>query len=151
MQELLDESKKSFKEKNFSRLQWLCDRILEQDSGNETALTYKAYCNWRHPHIVFRITDEIHRSYPDNYLSYNADALAFMNKGEFEKALQRCEIGLEIKDHHCLRKNKIESLISLNRIDEAFEFYSSSEIPDYNFIKALVNCGKYSDISKYTS
>ena len=149
MQELLDECKKSFDERDYSRLEWLCNKILEQDKHNEIALTYKAYCNWRHRHIVFRITDEIHKFYPDNYHAYNAESLAHMNKGEFEEALKCCERGLQIKDHHWLRRNKIESMISLNRIDEAYEFYSSSQIPDYNFTKALVNCGKYSEISRY--
>lgn len=151
MDELIKECEKAYDEKNFSRLDWLCNEILEQQKNNETALTYKLYiyCDWHQYHLVFRIADQIHILYPNNYHTYNAKAIAYSGKNDFEKALDSCNEGLEIKDYWWLRINKIESLISLNRIDEAYEFYNSSEIPDYNFTKALINCGKYSEISKY--
>ena len=151
MQELLNECKKAYEEKNFSRLEWACNRILEGDSNNETALTYKlyVYCDWHQHHLVFSIANQIHELYPSNYHAYNAEARAFLNKKEFEEALRSCEKGLEIEDYHRLRVNKIEALISLDRLDEAYEFCDSSEIPDYNFTKALINCGKYSKLSEY--
>lgn len=151
MQELLNECKKAYEEGNFSRLEWACNRILEEDSNNETALTYKlyVYCDWYQHHLVFSIANQIHELYPNNYHAYNAKTRAFLNKKKFEEALKCCEKGLEIEDYHRLRINKIEALISLDRLDEAYEFYSSSEIPDYNFTKALINCGKYSKISEY--
>lgn len=147
--ELINECEKAYCEKNYSKVRWACDRILEQDKTNETALTYDAYCNWHIYHVIFKITDKIHRLYPDNYHAYNVEALAHMYKNKFEEALECSEMGLKIKDYWWLRKNKIEALIGLNRIDEALKFYNTSEIPDYNFTKALIHCGKYSEISEY--
>ncbi|MBE6499531.1 MAG: hypothetical protein E7Z80_03150 [Methanobrevibacter thaueri] len=151
MQELLKECGKAYQEKDYSRLDWACNQILEQHKNNETALTYKLYiyCNWRQYHSVFSIADQIHRLYPNNIHVYNAKAIVYLGKNEFKKALDCCSEGLKIKDYYWLRINKIEALISLNRIDEAYKFYNSSRIPDYNFTKALINCGKYSEISKY--
>lgn len=151
MDELIKECEKEYGQENYSRLDWLCNQILEQDRMNETALTYKLYiyCKWRQHHLVFRTAEEIHNAYPDNYHAYNANAMAHLAKGEFQKALDCCEKGLKIKDYHWLRMNKIEALISLNRIDEAYEFHNSGEIPDYNFTKALINCGKYGEINEY--
>jgi tetratricopeptide (TPR) repeat protein len=87
--------------------------------------------------------------YPNNIHVYNAKAIAYLDRAEFDKALECCQAGLKIKDYYWLRANKIEALIGLNRIDEAFEFYNSSDIPAYSFTEALINCGKYSEISKY--
>ena len=151
MDELIKECEKEYGQENYSRLDWLCNQILEQDRMNETALTYHLYifCKWSQHHLVFRTAEEIHNAYPDNYHAYNAKAMAHLAKGEFQKALDCCEEGLKIKDYHWLRMNKIEALISLNRIDEAYEFHNSGEIPDYNFTKALINCGKYGEINEY--
>lgn len=151
MDELIKECEKEYGQENYSRLDWLCNQILEQDRMNETALTYQLYifCKWRQHHLVFRTAEEIHNAYPDNYHAYNVKAMAHLTKGEFQKALDCCEEGLKIKDYHWLRMNKIEALISLNRIDEAYEFHNSGEIPDYNFTKALINCGKYGEIKGY--
>lgn len=151
MQELLRECEKAYDEKNFSRLEWLCNEILKQHKNNETALTYKLYiyCDWRQHHLVFSIASRIHMLYPNNYHAYNAEAIVYLDRNEFDKALECCEEGLKIKDYHWLKMNKIEALIGLNRIDEAFEFCNASDIADYSFTKALINCGKYSEISKY--
>ena len=151
MDELIMECEKAYQEKDYSRLDWACNKILEQHKNNETALTYKLYiyCDWRQYHLVFTIADQIHMLYPNNYHAYNAKAIAYLGKKEFKKALDCCREGLKIKDYYWLRINKIEALISLNRIDEAYEFYNSLEIPDYNFTKALINCEKYSELSKY--
>ena len=151
MDELIKECEKAYQEKDYSRLDWVCNQILEQHKNNETALTYKLYiyCDWRQYHLVFSIADQIHMLYPNNYHAYNAKAIVYLGKKEFKKALDCCEEGLKIKDYYWLRINEIEALISLNRIDEAYEFYNSSEIQDYNFTKALINCEKYSELSKY--
>ena len=151
MQELLRECEKAYGEHDYSRLDWLSNQILAQDKCNETALTYKLYiyCDWRQYHLVFRIADKIHRLYPDNCHAYNAKAIAYMGRKEFDKALKCCEEGLEIKDYYWLKINKTESLISLNRTDDAYEFFKSFDIRDYNFTKALINCAKYSEISEY--
>ena len=147
--ELLDECDKSYANKDFSRLNWACSSILEEDKTNETALTYQlyVYCDWRQYHLVFRIANQIRRLYPENYHAYNAEAIVHMEKNEFKEALQCCEEGLKISDYYWLRKNKIEALISLNRIEEAREFYNNSQIPDYDFTKALINCTKFSEIT----
>ena len=151
MQELKKECEKAYNKKDYSRLDWACNQILKQDKNNETALTYKLYiyCNWRQYHLVFKAAEQIRMLYPDNYHAYNAEAIAYSARKEFVKALKCCEAGLEIKDYYWLRINKIEALISLNRIDEAYEFCNALEIPGYNFTKALINCGKYSEIPKY--
>ena len=151
MDELIKECEKAYSKKDYSRLDWACNKILENHKNNETALSYKLYiyCDWHQYHLVFRIADKINRLYPNNYHAYNAKAIAYSCKKEFKKSLDSCNKGLEIKDYWWLRINKIEALISLNRIDEAYEFYNSFEIQNYNFTKALINCGKYSEISKY--
>ena len=151
MDELINECEKAFKQKDYSRLDWLCNKLLMQDKNNETALTYKLYiyCNWRQYHLVFRISKQIQMHYPDNYHVYNVKARVYLDNHEFEKALKCCERGLKINDNPWLKINKIESLISLNRFDDAFMFYNSSDIPNYNFTYALINCAKYSEISKY--
>ena len=151
MQELLKECEKAYGENNYSRLDWACNQILEQHKNNETALTYKLYiyCDWRQYHLVFRVADQIQMFYPNNIHVYNAKAIVYLDRKEFDKALECCEAGLKIKDYYWLRMNKIEALIDLNRIDESFEFYKASDIPNYNFTMALINCGKYSEISKY--
>ena len=41
MDELIRECEKAYDKKNFSRLDWFCNEILEQQKINETALTYK--------------------------------------------------------------------------------------------------------------
>jgi len=113
MLELLKECEKAYCEDNYSRLDWACNQILEQQENNETALTYKlyVYCDWRQYHLVFRISDKIHELYPNNYHAYNAEAMAYMAKKEFEKALKCCDEGLKIKDYYWLRMNRIESLM----------------------------------------
>lgn len=153
VQEMLMECERAYGEGNYSRLDWACNRILDEDKDNETALTYKLYiyCDWRQHHLVLRIADKIKRLYPANVHAHNARAIAYIDKGEFERALECCEEGLKIKDYHWLRINRIESLIGLGRIDEAFEFFNASEIPDYTFTDALINCGRYSEISRYGS
>ena len=151
IQDLLNECEKVYGENNFSRLDWACNQILEQHKNNETALTYKLYiyCDWRQHHLVFSVADQIRMFYPNNFHVYNAKAMVYLDKLEFEKALECCDEGLKIRDYYWLRMNKIEALISLNRIDEASEFYNASDIPNYSFINALINCGKYSEISEY--
>ena len=151
IRDLLNECEKAYGENNYSRLDWACNQILEQHKNNETALTYKLYiyCDWRQYHLVFSVADQIQMFYPDNFHVYNAKAMVYFDKREFEKALECCDDGLKIRGYYWLRKNKIEALISLNRIDEAFEFYSASDIPNYNFTKAIINCAKYSQISEY--
>ena len=147
--ELLDECDRAYANNDYSRLDWACSSILEEDKTNETALTYRLYifCDWRQYHLVFRLADKIQRIYPENPHPYNAMAIVHMDKKEFEKALGCCEEGLKIRDHQGLRKNKIEALISLNRIGEALKFYNNSPIPDYDFTEALINCAKYSLIT----
>ena len=151
MQELLKECEKAYGEHDYSRLSWACNQILKQDKSNETALTYKlyVYCDWRQYHMVFEVADQIQRLYPDNYHAYNAKAMAYSGKNEFKKALKYCEEGLKINDYYWLKINKIESLINLNRTDEAYEFFKSCDIADYTFTEALINCGKYSKIHEY--
>ena len=151
IEDLLKECEKAYDENNYSRLDWACNLILERHKNNEAALTYKLYiyCDWRQYHLVFSVADQIQMFYPNNFHVYNAKAIVYLDKQEFEKALECCETGLKIKDYYWLRMNKIEALISLNRIDEAFEFCKASDIPNYNFTKALINCGKYSEISRY--
>lgn len=144
IKELLDECDRAYANNDYSRLDWACSSILEEDKTNETALTYRLYifCDWRQYHLVFRLADKIQRIYPENPHPYNAMAIVHMDKKEFEKALGCCEEGLKIRDHQGLRKNKIEALISLNRIGEALKFYNNSPIPDYDFTEALINCAK---------
>ena len=151
IQDLLNECEKAYGENNYSRLDWVCNQILEQHKNNETALTYKLYiyCNHRQYHLVFSVADQIQMFHPDNFHVHNAKAMVYLDRKEFEKALECCDEGLKIRDYYWLRMNKIEALIGLNRIDEAFEFYSASDIPNYNFTKALINCAKYSEISEY--
>lgn len=153
IKDLLKECEKAYSENDYSRLNWACNQIMEQDKNNETALSYKLYiyCDWRQHHLLLSVADRIRVFYPNNFHVYNAEAIAYMDRHEFVKALECCEAGLKIKDYYWLRKNKIEALISLNRIDEAFEFFSASDIPDYSFTIALINCGNYSEISKYES
>ena len=154
LDELLCESEELFREKNFSRLKWTCIKILEQDKDNEKALTYLAYSYLvrEEGYIqILNIVDKIHRLYPDNYQAYNLEAMAYLNKRNFKKALECCDKGLKIKNYYWLKINRIESLICLDRIDEAFEFYKSSEIPNYDFAMALINCAKLSQLSKYES
>ena len=151
IQDLLNECEKAYGEHDYSRLEWVCNQILDEYNDNETALTYKlyVYCYWHQYRFVFETANRIHELYPNNYHAYNAKAIAYLGKNEFENALECCEEGLKIKDYYWLKINKIESLISLNRIDDAYEIYKSFDIPDYNFTKALINCGKYSEISEY--
>ena len=90
--ELLDECDKAYVNKDFSRLNWACNCILEKDKTNETALTYQlyVYCEWRQYHIVFRIANQIRRLYPENCHTYNAEAIVHLNKNEFKEALEWC-------------------------------------------------------------
>lgn len=135
MKELFMEGEIAYGEKDYSRLDWACNRILEHDRDNETALTYKLYicCEWRQHHLVSRIANRIHELYPNNYHAYNAPAAAYLDKMEFKKALKCCEEGLMIKDYNGLKMNKVKSLIGLKRTDEAYEFFKSSHIPGFTF------------------
>lgn len=151
MKELFMEGEIAYGEKDYSRLDWACNRILEHDRDNETALTYKLYicCEWRQHHLVSRIANRIHELYPNNYHAYNAPAAAYLDKMEFKKALKCCEEGLMIKDYNGLKMNKVKSLIGLKRTDEAYEFFKSSHIPGFTFTEALMSCGEYSQIPDY--
>lgn len=155
--ELLKECEELFNEKNFKRLKWTCIKVLEQDRDNEMALAYHAYVYWdragwfekdEYDH-VFEIAEKLHRLYPDNYHAYNVEAMAHLDNGEFERALECCDEGLKIRYYYWLKINRVEALICLGRIEEAFEFYKSLDIPFYTFTKALVNCAKLSLLSQY--
>ena len=152
MEELLGESEELFRQKNFSKLKWTSIKILELDSDNEKALTYLAYSYLPRDEsddTVLNIADKIHRLYPGNFHAYNLKAIIYLSQGNYKKALECCDEGLKIKDYYWLRINRIEALICLDRTDEAFEFYSLSEITNYSFTKALINCAKFTELPKY--
>ena len=109
IQDLLNECEKAYGENNYSRLDWACNQILEQHKNNETALTYKLYiyCGRRKHHLVFSVADQIQMFHPDNFHAYNAKAMVYLDKREFEKALECCDEGLKIRDYYWLRMNKI--------------------------------------------
>lgn len=48
IKELLDECDRAYANNDYSRLDWACSSILEEDKTNETALTYRLYifCDW---------------------------------------------------------------------------------------------------------
>lgn len=151
MEELLKQCGKLFAQKDFSALELVSNEILEIDENNEAALTYKlyVYCYMRQFHLVFGVADKIHRLYPQNIHAHNCEAIAYMERKEFEKALECCDKALKINDCNDLKKNKVEALISLDRTGEAYEFFKVSDIPDYTFTNALINCGKYCEIYDY--
>ena len=130
-----------------AHLDYLCRNALEEDENNLIALNYKAFrCPNR---LSFPILDRILEMDPDNYFAYNTKALSYINDENYEEALKCSEKGLKIKDDEWLRRNRIEALISLERIEEAYEFYKASDIPGYTFTKGLINCGKYSQVPKF--
>ena len=148
--DLLKECEELFREKNFKRLKWTSIKVLERDRDNEMALAYQAYVYWDRSYWfeeaerdhVFEISEKLHRLYPDNYHAYNVEAMACLCEGEYERALECTNRGLEIRDYYWLKINRIEALICLDRIDEAFEFYKALDVPFYTFTKALVNCAR---------
>lgn len=150
MDNLLEKCEKLYYQDGHA-LERLCNEILERDSDNEIALSYKAaiYCNWHQYHLVFDILDKINALYPQNYWAFYIASRMYLNKKDFEKALLSCNKGLAIKNINPLKINKVRSLICLERLDEAHEFYKTSKVCDYTFTNALIDCGKYSEIHDY--
>lgn len=149
---LLEECEKSFKSRNFERLEFFCEEALEQDGDNVIALNYKAFFeSFYHSnyYLSLSILGHVHDLDSNDYHSYNIEAFAHMKEKRYEEALESCEKGLKIKDYYWLRRNRVESLIGLDRVGEAFDFYMEREIPNYSFVKALINCERYSLISEY--
>lgn len=148
---MIEECRKAYQDHDYSRLDWLCNEILKNDENNPEALTYLlyVYCNARQYHLVFRTADKIRRLNPENSHPYNAEAIVYLNRKEFNNALSSADDGLKISDFEGLRKTRTEALISLERTDEAYEYFKSAEIHSCTFTNALINCGKYSQIPKY--
>lgn len=151
VEELLKEAEELFERKDFRRLKWVCIAILKEDPDNEAGLTYQAYVYWsvNEPDHVMRIADRILEMNPGSFHSYNLRAMVHLFGHHFESALECCDSGLKISDHYWLRINRIEALICLDRIDEALEYYNASEIPNYRFTYALINCARLSELSQY--
>ena len=130
-----------------SHLDYLCRKVLAEDKDNIVALNYRAF---RCPnHLSFPILNRILEMDPDNYFAYNTKAMSYINEEDYEESLKCSEKGLKIKDYDWLRRNKIEALINLDRVEDAYEFYKASDIPNYTFTKGLINCGKYSQVPKF--
>lgn len=146
--DLLVECERSLEKNDLSRLSWACDRILEIDAVNERALEYRTQCflESHQYHLVSDICRKIRRLYPANVRADEFEASAYLGRKEFEKALELCE-GVETNEN--IKALKTRALISLERIDEAYEFHTSSGLSEYPFYRALIGCGKYSQISGY--
>ena len=150
---MLEECKKAYEDRDYSKLARLCEEILKKDENNQKALTYLmyAYCDFGQYNLVLRTADKIRRLNPKNSHPYNCEAMVHLVRGEYKNALLLADEGLKIAESQNLKKTRIEALISLKRFDEAYEFFKSQNIPDYNFTNALIRCGKYSQIPKYRS
>ena len=72
MQELLNECKKAYEERDYSGLEQACNRILEKDKKNEIALGYKIFSlAWLEKNEeVLECADYAIRLYPNNFMFY---------------------------------------------------------------------------------
>ena len=147
---LLKEYEKAYFKKDHSSLYTISCKMMNF-CDDEVSLTYNAYAyfNFKFYNLLSETLSKLHKLYPANYHAYNLESLTYLLKGDFKKALKLADEGLKIKNCCWLTANKIEALISLERIDEAYEIYKSSKFTIYNFTKALINCSKYSEVYKY--
>ena len=144
-EELLDKMEYLYNGRDYENLINVCDELLKLDKDNPIALNYKGislYYLEKYDESLDILNYNL-KLHPKNPYTLNNIALVYIALGEYEKALEYCERGLKQKDFDWLQINKIESLIYLDRIDEARDFYKSVNIAFYTFDEALSNCGKF--------
>lgn len=144
LEELLDLCEYQYNISDYENLIKTCDTVMEIDSDNPAAQNYKAISLYylRDYDRSLDLLNQALKMHPSNRYTLNNMALVYIALKQYEKALKCCEEGLKSGDFDWLFINKIESLIHLDRIDEAYEFYRSVNIPYYTFNEALDNCGK---------
>lgn len=143
-EQLLDKIEYLYNGRDYENLINACDELLKLDKDNPIALNYKGislYYLEKYDESLDILYYNL-KLHPKNPYTLNNLALVYIALGEYEKALEYCERGLKYKDFDWLQINKIESLIYLDRIDEARDFYKSVNIAFYTFDEALSNCGK---------
>ena len=143
LEELLDKCESQYNERDYENLIKTCDEVQKIEKDEPASLNYKAislYYLEKYDEAM-KILDYCLKLHPTNHYTYNNKALVYIALKEYETALECCEEGLKSRDLDWLQINKIESLIHLGRIDEAYEYYQSVEIPFYTFEEALDNCG----------
>ena len=144
VEDLLDRLEYLYVKKEYESLIKACDELLKIDAQNPIAMNYKAislYYLERYGESMKVLNDNLNL-HPNNCYTLNNMALVYIALGKYEEALRCCDEGLKHKDFNWLKINRIEALINLGRIDEAYEFYKSVDIPFYTFDDAMENCGK---------
>ena len=143
--ELLNRCEYLYLRGEYEELIGACDDLLEADKDNPIALRFKgiAYCYLHDYKRALEVSDYALGIYPKNYYLMNNKALVFLALGNYEKALEYCNRGLEIKYYCRLIENKIKALIALDRISEAKEFHYYNEKNLYDsFLDFMLKCKK---------
>ena len=150
LEELLDLCEYLYNQCEYEKLISACDEVQKVKKDEPASLNYKAislYYLGRYEESL-ELLDYSLTLHPTNHYTLNNKALVYIALKDYEKALECVEKGLESRNLDWLQINKIEALIHLGRIDEAYEYYQSVEIPYYTFEEALDNCGIANDSQK---
>ena len=143
---LLYNCEDAYDEEDFERLLKLSGDVLKIDEENPIAISYKSvsYCFLNQPEKALEILKKASAIHPRNYYHKNIAAMAYYDLGEYEKSLECCEEGLEIRKFDWLVENKIKALIRLGRADEAIEIYEDSRgMPNADIAELLIEGGEY--------
>nr|WP_294999098.1 tetratricopeptide repeat protein [uncultured Methanobrevibacter sp.] len=143
LEELLDLCEYQYVMGDYKNLIETCDEVLKIKKDEPVSLNYKAislYYLQRYDESL-ELLDYCLNLHPTNHYTLNNKALVYIALKDYENALKCAEEGLKSRNLDWLQINKIESLIYLGRVDEAYEYYQSVNIPNYTFEEALDNCG----------
>ena len=133
MQKLLDDCKKAYGERNYSRVELICNRILEQDKSNETALEYKilSLAFLEKDEEVLECADYAINLYPDNYRFYfeKAETLLWAFE-DVDGAIECYERGLSLVEDFERHWPSVDNMvIALYRKAESQSHSWESRIP----------------------
>ena len=141
--ELLSECEEAFNCRDYENLLKISREALKKDPENQIAMGYNAcsYCLLNQPQKALELLEPAIRKHPKNYYFKNILAMAYYGIGDYEKSLQCCDEGLEIKNFEWLWENRTKALIKLDRIDEAKKCYQNA-MSSAQFCDLLMESGK---------
>ena len=124
--QLIEQLEDAYCDGDYERTIELCDTILKDDSGNQTALGYKAKSLYLLDMLddALNLLDDAIKSYPNNYHFWNVMAEVLMETEQYDKAIE-CfervfEIGVSDETALAFIRMDYESCISL-KMDQLIE------------------------------